>query len=358
MDARATPPPRWPADPPLPLLPTSVMGSHGYPSWFLTARERIEAGAFGTTEIRETFDDAVRMAVWDQERAGVDIVTDGEMRRSHFVQGLYGRLQGIEAVPPLRKIGVYGYDSPVRFRAVERLSAPEGLGIVDEYRFLRETATHRTKVTCPGPLTMGIHIQIREGGPYRDRLELAEWFADTINQELRAVVAAGADFVQLDEPSFAIIPGAVEDWVRLFNQAVEGVDAKIALHVCFGNLASRPRGKRRYRWMFPTLLEAKADQFVFEFANREMVESNLWQEFEVPQELGAGVIDVKSFYLETAEDVAERIREILRYCPADRLYINPDCGFSDLPRWLTAAKLRRMVEGTRIVRRELTGREW
>lgn len=340
---------------PLPLLPTSVLGSHGYPSWFVTAKERIAAGDYGTTDTREALDDAVRIAVWDQERAGIDIVTDGEMRRWHFVQGLYGRIQGLEPVPPLRRIGVYGYDSPGRFRATGRLSAPDGLGIADDFRFLKQTATHRTKVTCPGPLTMGIHIQIREGGPYRDRLELAEWFADVINADLQAAVAAGADFVQIDEPSFAIIPGQVEDWVRLFNRAVAGVEAKIALHVCFGNLASRPRGKRRYKWMFPALIEAKADQFVFEFANREMVESDLWAAFEIPQELGAGVVDAKSFYLETPEDVAERIREVLRACPPEKLYLNPDCGFSDLPRWLAAAKCRRLVEGARIVRRELTG---
>lgn len=341
--------------PPLPLLPTSVLGSHGYPSWFVTAKERIDAGAYGTTEVQEALDDAVRMAVWDQERAGVDVITDGEMRRWHFVQGLYGRIEGLEPVPPLRTVGVYGYDSPGRFRAAGRLSVPRGLGLVEDFTFLRENSSHRVKVTCPGPLTMGIHIQIREGGPYRDRIELAEWFADVINQELKAVVAAGADFVQVDEPSFAIIPGAVEDWVRLFNRAVEGVAAKVALHVCFGNLASRPRGKRRYAWMFPALLGAKADQFVFEFANREMAEASLWRDGEVPQELGAGVVDAKSFYLETPEDVAERIRELLHYCPAERLWINPDCGFSDLPRWLAAAKLRRLVEGAEIVRRELAG---
>ena len=143
--------------------------------------------------------------------------------------------------------------------------------------------------------------------------------------------------------------------MELYNACVDGVDAKLALHVCFGNLGSRPRGKRRYAWMLPELLEARADQFVFEFANREMVESDLWKEFSIDRELGAGIIDVKSFYVETPEDVAERIREMLEYVPAEKLYINPDCGFFQVPRWLANLKLQAMVAGTRIVRKELSG---
>ena len=151
-----------------------------------------------------------------------------------------------------------------------------------------------------------------------------------INAEQTALVDEGADFIQLDEPSFAIVPGSLRDWVELFNACVEGVNAKLALHVCFGNLGSRPRGKRRYNWMFPELLDVKADQLVLEFANREMVESDLWKEFGVERELGAGLIDIKSFDVESPEDVAERIREMLRYVPAEKLYINPDCGFCQL----------------------------
>ena len=152
-----------------------------------------------------------------------------------------------------------------------------------------------------------------------------------INTELRALVETGADFIQLDEPSFAIMPGAVGDWVDLYNACVEGIKAKLAFHICFGNVASRPRGKRSYTWMFPPLLDVKADQLVFEYANREMHESDLWKEFAVEKELGAGVVDVKSFYLETPEDVAERIRNTLESVSPEKLYINPDCGFSQLP---------------------------
>ncbi|MCH8086274.1 MAG: methionine synthase [Chloroflexi bacterium] len=336
---------------PLPLLPTTVIGSYAYPSWQLTAIDEIERGNYGQTDIRETYDDAVNMAILDQERAGIDIVTDGEMRRWHFVQSFYKRMTGIVADPPLRKIGVYGYDSPTRYHTVDKVTLPDGLGIVDEFKYARAHTKRPIKVTCPGPLTLGIHI--RPGQGYKDRLELAWEFTGVINEELKALRAEGADFIQLDEPSFAIIPGAVRDWVDLYNACIEGVDAKHALHICFGNLGSRPRGKRSYGWMFPELLDVKADQLVLEFANREMHEKDLWQEFSIDKELGAGVVDIKSFYVETPEDVADRIRQLLESVAVEKLYINPDCGFFQLPRWVSYLKLESLVAGTRIVRREL-----
>ena len=334
-----------------PLLPTSVIGSYALPGWMWTAVGEIDSGNYGETDIRETLDDAVTLAVLDQERAGVDIITDGEMRRWYFIQGFYKRMIGIVADPPLRKVGLYGYDSPPRYHTTAKVTVPEGLGIVDEFRYARTRTERPLKATCPGPLTLTLHIRPREA--YKDRLELAWEFARVINGELKALVEEGADFIQIDEPSFAIMPGALRDWVALYNACVEGVSAKLALHVCFGNLTSRPRGKRTYAWMFPELLDARADQLVLEFANREMSESNLWKEFDVDRELGAGVVDVKSFYVETPEDVAERIREMLSYVPAEKLYINPDCGFFQLPRWLSYLKLEAMVAGTKIVRREL-----
>ena len=335
----------------LPLLPTTVIGSHAMPSWFWTAVDEMDKGNYGRTDARETFDDAVNVAILDQERAGVDIITDGEMRRWYFVQSFYKRMTGIESDPPLRKVGLYGYDSPPRYHTVEKVTVPEGLGIVEEFEYAKTHTSRPIKATCPGPLTLTMHIRPGEG--YKDRQEMAWEFTRVINAELKALVKAGADFIQLDEPSFAIIPGALKDWVALYNACVEGVNAKLALHVCFGNLGSRPRGKRSYRWMFPDLLDAKADQLVLEFANREMAECDIWKEFGTDVELGAGVVDIKSFYVETPEDVAERIREFLKYVPQEKLYINPDCGFFQLPRWLCYLKLERMVAGTKIVRREL-----
>ncbi|MGQ4808874.1 2-hydroxypropyl-CoM lyase [Candidatus Entotheonellaceae bacterium PAL068K] len=337
------------------LLPTTVVGSHAYPSWFMTALEEIEQGRYGLTDARETLDDAVNAAILDQERAGVDIISDGEMRRWYFVQGFYRRMQGLERQPDLRKVGVYGYDMPPRYRPLERVTVPQGLGIVEEYRYARQVATKPLKVTCPGPLTLGIHIQLHDAAIYRDRLELSWEFAAVVNRELKALVDEGADFVQIDEPSYAIITGTAADYLQLYNAAVEGVEAKIALHICFGNLGSRPRGPRRYAPLFPAFHQARADQFVLEFANREMKEIECLKAFCGERELGLGVVDIKSFYVEPVEEIAARIREALQYVEPEKVFINPDCGFFQLPRWLTVLKLQRMVQAAHQVRRELAG---
>ena len=150
-----------------------------------------------------------------------------------------------------------------------------------------------------------------------------------------------------------MIPGQLQDWVELYNASVEGVDARLALHICFGNLTSRPRGKRSYSWMFPKVQECRYDELVLEYANREMSEIEQWKEWAGDKTLGVGVVDIKSFYVERPEDVAERIRLAMRHGPAEQLVINPDCGFFQLPRWLSYLKLEAMVKGAELVRREL-----
>lgn len=342
---------------PLPLLPTSVIGSHAYPGWMLTALEALEAGRYGDTDRQELFDDAVNIAIMDQERAGIDIISDGEMRRWYFVQSFYRRMGGLERLEPLRKLGVYAYDSVPRYRPTARVSVPQGLGIVDEFKYLRKHTRKPVKATCPGPVTLSIHIRIKDDKFYRDRNELYWQFVPVINAELKALAGAGADFIQIDEPSAAIVTGELKEYIKLFNAIVDGVKAKIAYHVCFGNLSSRPRGKREYAWMLPDLLEARSDQLVLEFANREMKEVELLKEIAAHREVGAGVVDVKSFYVEQPSDVAQRIRLLLKYVPPEKLTLVPDCGFFQLPRWLTRLKLEALAAGARIVREELSGRK-
>jgi 5-methyltetrahydropteroyltriglutamate--homocysteine methyltransferase len=334
-----------------PILPTSVVGSYATPSWLFTAIQEMDKGNYGETDINETFNDAVKVAISDQEQAGIDIISDGEMRRWHFVQSFYKKMTGIEREPDLRKIGVYGYDSPARYKAVSKIEVPEGLGIIEEFDYLKTQTNLPVKMTCPGPLTLTIHV--RPGNIYKNRIDMAWELADVINQELKSLVEKGATFIQIDEPSFAIIPGEMDDWIDLYNATVKGVNAKLALHVCFGNLGSRPRGKREYEWMFPKLLDANAEQLVLEYANREMIEADLWSKYDIPNELGAGVVDIKSFHVETPEDVAERIRILLKHTDPEKMSINPDCGFFQLPRWLAYKKLQALVAGTQIVRSEL-----
>ena len=177
-----------------------------------------------------------------------------------------------------------------------------------------------------------------------------------VNAELKALAAAGAAWIQVDEPSAAIVPGQIDEYIKMFNACVDGVHAKIGFHVCFGNLLSRPRGKRSYRWLFPKLLETKCQQFVFEYANREMAEIEMWKEVGVDRDVACGVVDVKSFYMETPEDVAERLRECLKFIPTEKLSAIPDCGFFPVPRWVAAEKLKRLVAGAKLVRGELTGK--
>ena len=334
-----------------PILPTSVVGSYATPSWLITAIQEMDKGNYGQTDIDETFNDAVKVAISDQEQAGIDIISDGEMRRWHFVQSFYKKMTGIQREPDLRKIGVYGYDSPARYKAVSKIEVPEGLGIIEEFDYLKTQTNLPVKMTCPGPLTLTIHV--RPGEIYKNRIDMAWELADVINRELKSLVAKGANFIQIDEPSFAIIPGEMDDWIDLYNATVKDVTAKLALHVCFGNLGSRPRGKRQYEWMFPKLLDANAEQLVLEYANREMIEADLWSKYDIPNELGAGVVDIKSFHVETPEDVAERIRILLKHTNPEKMSINPDCGFFQLPRWLAYKKLQALVAGTQLVRSEL-----
>jgi 5-methyltetrahydropteroyltriglutamate--homocysteine methyltransferase len=335
----------------LPPLPTTVIGSYAYPSWLWTALEEMRQGKYGETDISETLDDAVRMAILDQEEAGIDIINDGEMRRWYVFQSWYKRLSGLEALEPLRKVGFYGHDSVARYRPIGRLGAPRGLGILEEFLYLKAHTQKPIKVTCTGPLTMTMPIEL--GNVYKDRIELAAEVAHVINAELKALVAAGAEFIQIDEPSYAFLPGSMKEWVAVFNEAVDGVKAKIALHMCFGSVGGRPAGKRSYQWMLPHVLDARADQFVLEFASRELKELKLCQEFASRGEVGVGVVDVKSLYVETPEEIAQRIQAASAFVAPDKLYVNPDCGFFHLPRWVAYQKMKNMVAGTQRVRGEI-----
>ena len=334
------------------LLPTSVVGSHGLPGWVWLAREAMEAGRLGVLDVRELTEDATQIALLDQERAGVDVLTTGEMGRVRFIIGFYDRLAGIQTLEAPRRLGQPLWDTNTPFQVTEKITAPQGLGIVEEFRLARSLTDKPLKATVPGPYTLLVPLKL--GGAYRDKDTLLADLVSIVNAECRALVAAGASFIQIDEPHHGMYAGSVHDVTRGVNRAVAGVSAKIAVHVCFGNLYGRPfSAVRDYRNVFPVLGDLAASQIVLEFANKGMEDPARWKDFPRDKELGAGVIDVKAFKAETAADVAERIRALLVHIAPDKLWLNPDCGFWETPRWVVKQKLAALCEGARIVRAEL-----
>jgi len=338
----------------LPLIPSTVIGSHGKAAWWYTAVKALEANEFGPGDLEEMFDDAADTAIRDMERAGLDIITDGEVRRlDGYVDSYYAIIKGISPLPVKRKVGPWGYDQQTRYEAVARIETPPGgLGIVKEFEYAKAHTAKRLKATCAGPLTFG--SRIHPGKIYTGVVDVAERFAEVINAECKALVAAGAEIIQLDEPARGNVSG--EEMARLYNLATEGVKAKLGFHVCFGNRYGRSRFDRSYRPYFPGLLKARADQFVLEFAGRELSELDVWKEYGAGRELGAGVIDVKGFYPDAPEDVAKRIRRVLAVCPAEKLWVNPDCGFGWSPRYMCNQKVTALAAGAALARAELTGR--
>ncbi len=338
------------------LLPTSVVGSHGLPGWVWLAREAMAAGRLGRLDVLELREDATQMALLDQERAGIDVLTTGEMGRVRFIIGFYDYLTGLRTLPAPRQLGQPLWDTNTPFEVVEKLAAPQGLGIVDEFKLARALTRRPLKATVPGPYTLMVPLKL--GGGYTDKTTLLADLVAIVNAECKALVAAGADFIQIDEPHHGMYAGSAHDVTRGINEAVAGVTAKIAVHVCFGNLYGRPfSAVRDYRNLFPVLGDLKAAQVVLEFANRGLDEPARFKEWPRHLELGAGVIDVKAFKAETAEDVAERVRAILAAGIApDKLWLNPDCGFWETPRWVARQKLAALVKGAEIVRGELGAR--
>ena len=336
-----------------PLL-TSVVGSHARPSWFVAGIAAAERGEFGSADLEEMLDDAVDLALRDQEEAGVDIVSDGEMRRAGFFTAeFYAHLTGVRALPPERRLGAGGHDQQHRFEVLEPIAAPDGLGVVAEYRYASRRTTRPLKVTLPGPYTLSGRLTYGPGQVYVERNAAAEAFVPILRAELAGLAEAGATFIQIDEPSPAIHPEAPADFSALYNAAVEPVVGRVRLgaHLCFGNYLGRPLARRTYRPVLDAMLGFRVDELVLEFANREMAEVAILGEITAAgRDVAAGVVDVKNSYIETADDVAERIEAVLSAgVPSERLTLVPDCGFSQTARWMTRAKLGALVAGRDLV---------
>lgn len=337
----------------VPLLPATVIGSWSLPGWYADFCADVERcpERYGEDDREEAVRDAVRLAIDDQLRAGADIISDGEMQRVDFNLGFYGRLKGIEPLPLRRRLGAPAHDQRDRYRCTEPISAPKGLGVVEEFRRLRSLTAAPAKVPIPGPFTLAGCL---EGGDvYHDRAAITEALIPIVNNEMRRLADEGADFLQLDEPSFACHPEHPEKFLEIIARTVNGVKAKISLHMCFGNFRGRAVAWRSYRPLFPHVAKAPVQQLALEFASREMAEIELLREIPPPLEVAVGLVDVKNTWIEPPDLVAERTRAVLKHIDPERVHLTPDCGFSQTARFIAIRKLTNMVEGARIVRREL-----
>ena len=334
-------------------LRTTVVGSYPFPGWLELAGSHVDE--LGPDDREEAIRDAVWAAVGDQLRASLDVITDGEQTRFDFNLSFYAFLDGLELDrEPRRRLGPPAHDQRGRHRIVRELAAPRGLGVVSEWERLRELAPEgtRLKASVPGPYTLAGRIE--PNADYPDRWAVSEALLPIVRAELEALVAADCGIVTVDEPSMSCYAHREdpERLVELFNRTVEPVAGRCYLgtHLCFGNYKGRAVGRRRYAPMFPAFLGFAADELHLEMASREFAELEVIESIGERHDVGVGVIDVKSYYIETPEDVEERIDACLRYVTPDCLSVSPDCGLSQTARWAAQQKLANMVEGTRRAR--------
>ena len=340
---------------PTPLLQTTIAGSLPKPEWLATPKqlwspwllegERLEAGKR----------DAVRLAVFDQEHAGIDIITDGEQTRRHFVTTFIEGLDGVdfEHKKTVRIRNRYDADVPVVVGPVARRNPV----YVDDARFLRAQTAHPVKYTLPGPMTM---VDTLYDAHYKSRAKLAWAFAEILNEEARALEAAGVDVVQFDEPAFNVYFDEVRDWgVETLQRAAQGLKCRTAVHICYGygikaNIDwKKTLGSewRQYEQTFPLLAQSRIDQVSLECANSHVPIELLG--LLSGKDVLVGAIDVATDAVESPEAVAATIRAALAYVPVQKLCPCTNCGMVPLDRDVARRKMAALAAGAAIVRREL-----
>ena len=339
-----------------PLLPTTVVGSYPQPRWLID-RERLgerlpprvrarELWQVPEPFLEEAQDDATRLAVQDQERAGVDVITDGEMRRESYSNRFATALEGVDLDRPGMALDRTGHENPVP-RVVGPIRRTRPVEVRD-VEFLRSLTERRIKITVPGPFTM---TQQAQNDHYPDEQSLALAYAQAVNEELRDLKAAGADVVQIDEPYLQARPEPAREYaLEAIDRALEGIEGETVLHTCFGYAAvvhDRPTGYPFLR----ELNDCAATHISLEAAQPGLDPDVLR---DLPDKvIVLGALDLGSSEAESPEVVAARIRRALEVVPAERLVVAPDCGMKYLGRDLAYRKLEAMVEGARLVRSEL-----
>ncbi len=339
------------------LLPTSLVGSYPQPEWLIDRAKlagrfppRVRARELwrvDTDYLAEAQDDATLLAIRAQEEAGLDILTDGEIRRESYSNRFATALDGVDIDNPGTALDRSGHPNPVP-RVVGPIRRRHAVETAD-VKFLRAHTSQTIKITVPGPFTMS---QQAQDDHYESREALAFGYAEAVNEEIRDLFAAGADIVQLDEPYLqARTADAKQYGVKVINRALEGITGTTALHVCFGYAAiihERPEGYS----VLPELAACDVDQVSIETA-----QSNL--DVSVLTALDGktvilGVINLSDPNVETAQTVAARVRRALPYVPAERIVIAPDCGMKYIPRETANGKMKAMADAAALLRAELS----
>jgi 5-methyltetrahydropteroyltriglutamate--homocysteine methyltransferase len=340
----------------LPLLPTSLVGSYAQPDWLIDRPKlagrfppRVRAKELWRVApefLDQAQDDATMLAIRDQERAGLDIITDGEMRRESYSNRFATALEGVDLDNPGTALDRSGHPNPVP-RVTGKIRRKHPVEVRD-VKFLRANTDRTIKITVPGPFTMS---QQAQNDFYKDEQEMVLDYAAAVNAEIKDLFAAGADIVQIDEPYMQ----ARADKARLIglnglNAALDGVKGTTAVHICFGYAAvihARPEG---YSFL-PEFSNSPIQQVSIETAQSGLDCKVL--ETLPGKTIILGVLDLSDMTIEHPEAVAARIRRALPYVPADRIVVAPDCGLKYLPREVAYGKMCAMVEGAKIVRAEL-----
>jgi 5-methyltetrahydropteroyltriglutamate--homocysteine methyltransferase len=337
------------------VLPTTVVGSYPQPNWLIDRAKlgskvpRVRAPEIwrvAREHLEQAQDDATLLAIRDMERAGIDIITDGEMRRESYSNRFATALEGVDIDNPGTTINRTGAKSVVPRVAgpIRRRHAVE----VRDVEFLRANTDRAIKITLPGPFTM---TQQAQDDYYKDEEALALAYAAAVNEEIRDLKRAGADVIQLDEPWLqARADRAARYGVKAINRALEGIEGTTVVHLCFGYAAAVKDKPSGYTFL-GQLADCRATQISIEAAQPRLDLSVA--RALAPKSVMVGVIDLGTEAVETPAQVAERIRAALQFVPADRLVVAPDCGMKYLSRAAAFGKLRALAEGAAMVRKEI-----
>jgi 5-methyltetrahydropteroyltriglutamate--homocysteine methyltransferase len=332
------------------LLPTTVIGSYSVPEWLAQLRNDYYRHRISRRYLDEIHEMAIKAAVMDQQQAGIDIVSDGELRRDNDVDYLLARIPGVDIPRPDKADYFDYYDATIS----QPLPAPgrANLGLAEDFRFVRQLTDRPVKLSVTGPYSLAHRIRA-EGDAYPDRADLVRALARVLAAEAAELVRAGARVLQIDEPFLAGYPEDVGLAIEAVNIVTEAADVSWTLHVCYGNRYARPLWEGHYDFLFPAVKEANIGQLALEFARTGDEDLGLLEQHHWDRGLGLGVIDVKTEQVESPDLVAGRIRRALRFVAPENLVINPDCGLRHLLPDIARAKLAAMVAGAALVRAEL-----